>query len=147
MDNEEFEVISRYTDDQAVEDGFLVKLGRGNDRVTNAMFAFLAAAAPADTKPPNRWPVDLMGWFKAKDENQKALALAGGVVSTNSREAKRVYEQNIGGGIFKVYAKVGLDGKLAELTTDPKDGEVNNKVLWLVPNELGGITLMFPEDY
>ena len=39
----------------------------------------------------------------------------------------------------------------AILTLEPKDswrtGEYQNKKLWLIPNEAGGLTLMFPEDY
>jgi hypothetical protein len=44
------------------------------------------------------------------------------------------------------------DGKAYRLVNglpDPKDadGDPNTKTLWLLPNELGGVTLMFPEDY
>jgi len=28
-----------------------------------------------------------------------------------------------------------------------RTGDYQGKRLWLIPNELGGLTLMFPEDY
>jgi hypothetical protein len=37
------------------------------------------------------------------------------------------------------------------LTIAPDDGwrtgEYQGKRLWLIPNEVGGVTVMFPEDY
>jgi len=35
----------------------------------------------------------------------------------------------------------------AELKDDWRIATYQNKTLWLVPNEVGGLTLMFPEDY
>ena len=46
----------------------------------------------------------------------------------------RVYEKNIGGGILKT----DFDFRVTNASDD---------VLWYIPNEIGGITMMKPEDY
>ena len=165
-----FEVVSTYTDRQGCEDGVLVALN-AKDRISRALWEYLVEKAPKGAQPPNRWPVDLMGWFQAeknskvealelvaklgKDEAQKkfarmiadrkALALAKGIISTHAKQATRVYQENIGGGIYKLFAVESPDGRsITDLTAD--QGE-NKTVLWLLPNENGGITLLFPEDY
>src|SRR5713226_4687434 len=44
-----------------------------------------------------------------------------------------------------------LDAIRAMLCINPRDewrvGEHQGTTLWLIPNEVGGLTLMFPEDY
>lgn len=161
------DVVSVYTDAQAVDDGCLVAINR-RDRVTRSVWEYLARYTPTNSQPPDCWPVEMMGWFTAgkiskqdalkmiaehgKDEaqrrfekqirDQKAKALAGGLIDRESRRAREVYEQNIDGGIHAVYAKVA-DGKLKSLDTVPNGGDK----FWLIPNENGGTTLMFPEDY
>jgi len=165
-----FEVISTYTDWQAVEDGLLVAVSL-KDRISRAVWEKLCEHAPKDSQPPNCWPVDLMGWFTASkikkedalkliaqhgaEEGQrkfermiadrKTLALAKGILSTHSQQAKRVYDENIGGGIFNLWATLSSQNIFngLELT----DRGVVSLRLWLIPNELGGMTLMFPEDY
>jgi hypothetical protein len=37
--------------------------------------------------------------------------------------------------------------KQAEDEDGWRKGTVDGRELWLVPNEVGGLTLMFPEDY
>jgi len=167
---DEMEVISTYTDGQACEDGILVALN-AKDRVSRALWEYLVEHAPKGPKPPACWPVDLMGWFQAekiskvealkliaehgKDEAQKkferiiadrkALAMASALIRTHTKQATRVYEENIGGGIYKLFASVDAQGtiqSLGALDTDSK-----TVTLWLLPNENGGITLLFPEDY
>lgn len=153
---DEMEVISTYTDGQAVEDGILVAIGP-KDRVSRAVWEYLAEHAPLDSQPPNRWPVDMLGWFQAgkmgKDEaknrivaDKKALSLAKGLISTHASQARRVYEENIGGGVYKLFAHE-RDGVLDELKAGTLEPFAGDSVLWLMPNENGGITLMFPEDY
>lgn len=147
---EAMEVISVYGDGQAVEDGMLVAIG-AKDRVTRACFEWLAAKAPSGSRPPSRWPVEMMGWFKGKTRDAKAAALAGGLIGTHGRRAREVYEQNLGGGIFVTYALVG-HGELLSLEApllepSAKESDELGRRLWLIPNELGGLTLMFPEDY
>jgi len=152
------DVISTYTDGQAVEDGILVAIGH-KDRVSRALWEYLVEHAPLDSRPPNRWPVDMLGWFQAgkmgKDEarnklvaDRKALALSKGLISTHASQAKRVYEENIGGGIYKLFSLESLDGKrIAGLLAEAPQEEYKYSVLWLIPNENGGTTAMFPEDY
>jgi hypothetical protein len=150
-------VVSVYTDAQAVDDGVLVAINP-RDRVTRAVWDYLTRTTPMTAKPPNRWPVDLMTWFRAPagdSRDSRALALAKGLIGTYQRQARKVYDENIGGGIFCLYALTKLD-QLAELSeTEPNDEAhaVNNfegnetSKLWLIPNENGGVTLLFPDDY
>jgi hypothetical protein len=163
------EVISSYTSQEAAEDGVLVPVTK-QDAVTRSVWEYLAAKAPKTSKPPCNWPVEMMGWFSAdsikkedalrmiaehgKDGAQekfsqmiadnKALALARGLIGRDSRTAKRVYENNEGGGIHKV--------NVADTATEivglvERELPGGTRTLWLIPNELGGVTLMFPEDY
>jgi hypothetical protein len=161
------DVISTYTDAQACDDGVLIALN-AKDRVTRTVWEWLTEKAPKTRQPPNRWPVDMMGWFGAtsikKDEAQKliakhgkdaqkvldriiadrkAAALSRGLISANRQQATRVYNENIDGGIFKAQV-LENNGQIESLTDI---SSLINTTLWLVPNENDGITLMFPEDY
>lgn len=49
-------------------------------------------------------------------------------------EAIRVWRDNVGGGILKT-------------TYDFQVTRQDRNVLWYVPNEVGGVTMMKPEDY
>ncbi len=95
------EVISSYTDREAVEDGVLVALagpGRIN-RVTRAVFDH--------------------------------------------------FTQSMGVGVTNITPL--LEAMRHMLTVELDDGwrtaDYRGKALWLIPNEVGGLTLMFPEDY
>ena len=127
-------VIYSYTDDDAVSDGVLVALDK-RDRVTRPVFDWLADNTPLGAKPPDGWPVEMLGWFGAigteAERGAKAAALAKGLIGLHGRKAREIYEKNIGGGIWK-----------ADLAPSGAP-----RTLWLLPNELGGMTLMFPEDY
>ena len=138
--------ISVYTDDQAVDDGALVAINR-KDRVTRPVFEYLAVATPEEAQPPSCWPVDMMRWFRAKTKDDKALALAVGLILGRGQIARRIYEHNTGGGIWTAWA-VSKDGTLVQLSeTEPQLKDYEIRKLWLLPNEQGGMTLMFPEDY
>ena len=116
------DVISTYTDTQACDDGLLIALD-AKDRVTRSVWEWLVEKAPKSSQPPNRWPVDMMGWFSAtsikkaeaqkliakhgKDTqkvlerivaDRKAAALSRGIITTNRHQATRVYNENINGG-------------------------------------------------
>ena len=159
------EPISIYTDNDAVEDGCLVAIN-AKDRVSRACWEWLAQSTPLGSKPPDCWPVELMGWFQAGNISQpealkriakhgteaqakferevrdkKAKALASGLIGTHGTIARRVYENNEGGGIWAGWAVV-RDGTL--LAFNESSG---SQKLWLIPNEQNGLTLMFPEDY
>jgi hypothetical protein len=108
----EWEVISTYTDKQAVEDGVLVAVS-DKDRVTRAAFDFLCKLHPCDDQ--------------AKQDAMVADYVVHVLLAQHGREARRIYDHNIGGGIFSFYQ--------------------SQKRMWIIPNEIGGLTLMFPEDY
>lgn len=161
------DIVSIYTDAQAIEDGLLVSINPRGDRVTRAVWEYLVEKAPKTSEPPSCWPVEMLGWFRAeamkredaqklladygREEAQKklerivadrkALALSKGVITEYGSTARRVYDNNEGGGIFKIFA-TERDGFLSGLTQVQ-----TGKILWLLPNENGGITLLFPEDY
>ena len=171
MSNDLFgEPISTYTSQQAVEDGVLVAVSP-RDTVTRTAWEWMVEHAPMDSQPPSCWPVDMMGWFRAgsiskqdalkmiakhgKEAQQKyeaqvrdnkALALSRGLIARDSRAAIRAEES---GNIFTVYARLKDVGAyvqqhiIASLDSEPTP---NCQVLYLRPNELGGVTLMFPED-
>src|ERR1035441_10235330 len=127
--------ISTYSDAEAIEDGILVPINR-KDRATRALFTFLADNTPLGAKPPDRWPVEMMGWFRAeamkreealkliaefgKDgaqekfteiiRDRKALAMLKGLIGAEERTARRIYDNNEGGGIHKVFVAVTSDG-------------------------------------
>lgn len=139
-------VISSYDDGQAVEDGFLVPVGK-QDRVTRTCWEWMAEKL--GDKPPNQWTINLMGYVMAKDGNDRALAASGGLLDTHSREAQRIYDENIGGGIFTLWVDEddeGIKGVYQERDRTEDEREPMTK-LWFIPNELGGMTLMFPSDY
>ena len=161
------DVISTYTDAQACDDGVLIALN-AKDRVTRSVWEWLVEKGPVTAQPPSRWPVDMMGWFGAtsikkaeaakliakhgKDSqsvlerivvDRKAAALSRGLISANRSLATHVYEHNVGGGIYKVHA-LENNGQIESLTDI---SSLVNTTLWLLPNENGGISLMFPEDY
>lgn len=163
------DVISTYTDRQAVEDGIFIAINP-RDRVTRTVWEYFAEKAPKRSKPPADWPVSMMDWFQAEKiskidalkliadfgavqgqqkfdrmiAERKALALAKGIITTHAAQAKRVYDENIGGGVFKLHGLVDTAGVLFKLSAEPSGVFCN---LWLIPNENDGTTLMFPEDY
>lgn len=143
----EADVIFAYTDDQAVEDGTLIAID-GKNRVTSTVFGFLARHLQKE--PPTRWPVELLTYFGSKSPEDRARAAAWGLVTTYGDEARRIYDRNIGGGIWRAKAVVA-NGRIRELAPEPDmptgaaDAEV--RTLWLMPNEVGGLTLLFPDDY
>jgi hypothetical protein len=133
---EDAEIVSRYTDSDAVEDGILVDLDRDGHRVTRALWEW-AAAGIAERKeagayaPPDRVPVDLMDWLAGNETR----AMFRGLIGTHWPRAAKVWEENLDGGIHSLVLR-DLVRPLGDTVT-----------VWFVPNELGGITAMFPEDY
>lgn len=175
---EGFEVISEYTDQNATEDGVLIKLGQRN-RITRAAFIFLTKFVNiANAESPTNWPVEMMGWFKASGitvkktkssaklsvnlevltaegrakleqaiRDKRAVALAVGLIGKYERQARIQYDQNTGGGIFKI-APIITNGVFTKLGEPGVDAAAPvEEPFWLLPNEVGGMTLMFPSDY
>ena len=164
------EPISVYTAQQAAEDGVLVPVSP-RDAVTRTAWEWIVEHTPMDAEPPSCWPVDMMGWFRAgsiskqdalkmiakhgkeaqqKYEQQvrdnKTLALSRGLIARDSRAATRAEEA---GQIFTLYVRLKDIGAyvqqhiIASLDREPSP---NCQTMYLRPNELGGVTLMFPED-
>ena len=131
-------VISRYSDEQAVEDGVLVALN-DTDRVTVNAFNAIAKVAEDQPKPPSCWPVDLFGFCRAKTGDERALAMIGGLVGTERQTALKF------AGLVTRYATYGPHGFRSLLSQRPDD-PCTYQTLYLTANECGGVTLMLPED-
>ena len=103
--DQEPEVISRYTDAQALEDGVLVAVDFAPvNRVTRSVFDYFAR--PIDTSPAKGAVIDITPVRKV------------------------------------------IEAMLAVESDDGwRSGIYEGKNLWLIPNEVKGLTLMFPEDY
>ena len=117
---EDWNVVSTYSDEQAVEDGVLVSVeglvrvhglyrpsGRRINRVTRAVFAYFTGKLADESAPV----VELILRLQPLIEAIRAM------IAISPDE----------------------DGWVT--------GQYQGKKLWLVPNEVGGLTLMFPEDY
>lgn len=114
---DEAEIISEYTDNEAIEDGCILPL-LGNHRITRNAYE------------------ELKSHYQDKGysdyKNNEFILFFGNEVLVLSGFAIRNFNN---GGILKTdyNFKVG--------------NYKHSKVLWLIPNELGGVTLMKPEDY
>jgi hypothetical protein len=81
------------------------------------------------------------------------VAVSGpGGVNRVTRAVHDYYVKAIGDPRFQVWNITPLmDAIRAMLAIKPDDGwrvgDYAGKRLWLIPNEVGGLTLMFPEDY
>ena len=115
------DLIFAYTDDQAIEDGVLIPL-RFNRRDTRHRVTRNAYEA---LKTYHRDDYDRLG----SDHNFRRYLL-GELLPLVSCAAQRWCERSI--------LKTDYDFRV----TNEAD-----RVLWYVPNEVGGITMMKPEDY
>ena len=112
------DVIYSYGDEQAVEDGVLVAVSK-IDRVTIAVWAYLE---------------DIVAEVEAEDEaevpDDEPRRTAQDCIDHFRERAIKAWDNpSVGGGLFQFTAKEG------------------DHTLWLIPNEVGGVTLMFPSDY
>lgn len=169
--------ISTYTSTQAAEDGVLVPIS-ARDAVTRTAWEYFKEKTPMGAEPPNCWPVEMMGWFRAgartkkqiaaakaecefecnvdvipaqcpkhgeaaheeKVRLDKVLALAKGLIGQESAQAIRSEDA---GRIHVIY----VDANETTLLGLRKDGNSAwCQEMYLRPNELGGVTLMLPED-
>ena len=140
------EIISSYTDADAINDGQIIAVN-DRDRMTNGVFAFLSrAAADLEARPPSCWPVPMLDWFRAKNPDTKAVALAHGFITENRKAADVPPPADF----FTAYFVTNADGQLTGYLKAVGDGVegANHKRVWLVPNdETRGLTLMFPSEY
>lgn len=134
--------ISRYSDADAIEDGVLVALDK-RDRATVNVYSQIAKIAEDQKTPPDRWTVDLFGYCRAKTGEARALAMMSGLIGDVRMMQPRNAERR--DDTFAVrYAVIGPRG-FSRLTTDePTDGHFLS--LLIMTNEVGGLTLMLPED-
>src|SRR5258708_7375043 len=166
------DIISTYPDSQAIEDGILVAINP-RDRVTRSVWEWLVEKQPKGSSPPGSWPGGMMGGVRAaaitkreslamiakhgKEEGQrkyelmvrdrKAHALSIGLIDQNRDRAKRTYDENTDGGIFNLIVRIEA-GTIWGIIPATEISEGSGAVaLWLLPNENGGITLLFPSDY
>lgn len=137
-------VVVSYTDQDAVTGGVLIP-PNDVDRITIAVWNFMCARAPENA--PYRWPFDsptseaMYPYLKRVES--KVILLCRGITARYSLRAREIYENNEAGGIW--YAALDhTDDTILGLRPGATDGLSR---LWLLPNELGGVTLMFPEDY
>ena len=137
-------VISTYTDAQAVEDGVLVKLWAA-DRCTRAVWEWLCEHLEAD-QTPEGWPLPLLACWEASTAARRALAALGGLIARYEQQARTTYEENRDGGILTLYVVEDDDGRIRALRLG-EDPSEPSRTLWLIPNEVGGLTVLFPEDY
>jgi hypothetical protein len=138
------DVIYSYGDDQAVEDGMLVAVSK-IDRVTVAVWGWLQENMPLHGPPPQNWTVPLLAWVQGDGAPADlALAAATGLISEHGSRARKVYDENIGGGVYQLWAE--MTGTRLDALWDFEGGRGGTE-LWLIPNEVGGMTLMFPSDY
>jgi len=122
------DVIYSYGDEQAVEDGILVAVSK-IDRVTIAVWVWLEAQIAAD--------------HGGEVPDDEPLATATAWIAEYGKRAAEVWTENIGGGVFQL----AYDSKaMRVILGDEADDEMSGS-LWMIPNEVGGMTLMFPSDY
>lgn len=154
---EDFDLISTYTAGQAVEDGMLVQVSK-RDLVTIGLFTHLTELAPMEGPPPPGWPIPLVAFFKGRDKEKPdpqavAAALCVGLIDAHRIQAQRIYDDNTGGGIYTGFV-LSTSGRLSGFygapdweKRQPAGGSVEGVKVWLMPNELGGMTFLFPSEY
>lgn len=164
MDNLFGEVIHSYTAQQAVEDGVLVAVSP-RDMVTCAVWTYLKEKVElGKNDPPHSWPIPLFKWlrigtltqeqalkmiaksgleaqqeFEYQIRHDRALALSEGLMDRDRQQAQRAEDA---GGIYELHVD-DAGGVLRGLVNT---GGGTTRTLWMRPNDLGGMTLMFPED-
>lgn len=124
------EIISIYTDSDAVEDGMLWPVSE-RDRITDNLGRTLQKAK---------------GYTLSIAD---VLAGARHWIREWGAQARRIYDMNLDGGIWVGTLHLDEQGRwtrLAPNTRLEKDTSIASRV-WMIPNELGGLTLMLPEDY
>jgi hypothetical protein len=153
-DGDTFELISTYTDAEAVEDGNLIEIN-DKDRATRAVWDFALNTVPEGLWPPRENAKPASEPDAEAVVAQRVLDMCRHIVEDYGPEATRVYRENVGGGIWKGKLLV-VGKKIVALAPWPasedwpeETGNVDlwHRSLWLLPNEIGGMTLMLTEDY
>ncbi len=131
---DDFTIISTYTDQDALDDGMLWPLS-AYDRITSNLGSTLRRYHTVE--PLALLPVSAV------------LAVARQWVTSYGEQARRIYDLNLGGGIWVGALKTNAQGQWISLEPDTnlRDDTTTLTRVWMLPNELGGLTLMLPEDY
>ena len=151
MKFEKEHVISEYGDEQAVEDGFLVAVSK-RDRVTNTVFALFEHGVPLEAAPPSRCPVALLRWCGAKNTATRAVLMCAGLIEQwrdRAHEEDRKDDRRIFSG-FVLHTEddpAQIRGFLPGIPHDLFPEKCTSAKVWFCPNELGGVTMMYPSDY
>jgi len=119
----------------------LVPLGHNNN-VTSSVWNFISARATSRNAPHN-WPLsndDAARYPYYKTPLLRTVALVTGIVDKYRGVATEMYERD--GTVW--YA--ALDHGNSDIL-GVRPGCRGITALWLMPNEQGGVTLMFADDY
>lgn len=134
------DVVFQYTDTEAVQDGVLVPL-TSRDRVSQALWDFIEARV-SPNRVPLRWPmlsgVEAM-YPLVKTEEWRSRALLQSLTIAYHDAAHSVYDN---GGVW--HAKLEVTNSSIESISPGSKEDIQ---IWIMPNELGGLTVMFPSDY
>lgn len=127
MEHHEEFIISTYTDEEALLDGVLWSVTH-TDRMTSNLAVQLENLANVD--------------------NSTIIDYARRWLATYGASARRIYHYNLEGGIWAGNIYLSPLGDL-QLEASPglSSQPTNGLRVWILPNELGGLTLMLPEDY
>lgn len=143
------DIISTYTDAQAVDDGDLCNVG-GGDRVTHGLWAHLVREWPVEGVP-SRWPVPLLRYVKAPTTAAKVMLAAKCIIDDYRQETVSHWKQ---GEILSAFV-VSQHNVIRHFYPGPMEPDLHwtqtaceVRKVWFLPNENNdGVTLMFPEDY
>lgn len=105
------------------------------------MLNFLVEHQPPGTQPPIDWPVNIKLWFTVPGDarSPRAYALAEGLVTMYGERAKVVWAD---GGVLELAVRQQEDWTIAGVRMhDPDEADAALHLLWIVPNERGGVTL------
>lgn len=131
------QTVVAYTDQQAIAEGELVALD-AVDRVSRAVWDFLTNHITSRNVPHN-WPMSTEQAAKYPYSLAKAKLLCAGLIN-QYREAAKILKDNDSQWF------AALDHTNDQIL-GLRPGSAGMATLWLSPNELGGMTLMFPSDY
>lgn len=128
-----------YGDAEACDDGVLVAITQ-RDRCTRALFEDLVRYLPEGL--PDRWPVDLFGYLAAAAKNQPGLRAEAAIKGLCARYSRQRPDQPAPFWMIRKDSESPIT-KLSE--TRPDDG--SGVEIWIVTNELNGLTVMYPSDW
>jgi hypothetical protein len=140
---DELPIIDAYADAEACDDGILVPITK-RDRCTRALFEDLARDLPET--PPNRWPVSLFEYIAGNAKNVPALravAACKGVLD----QQRPLLAAHEGASPVPMWMILGSDRVILGLSDTRPEADNAGCEIWVAPNEMGGLTVMYPSDW